>query len=172
MEDKLILVDTYDNQIGTMGKMEAHRLGRLHRAFSVFIIKEGKMLIQKRRKDKYHSGGLWANACCSHPRDGETLESAVHRRLQEEVGFDCPLEELFHFTYRSKYAEDLYEYEIDHVFLGSYSGEVTLNEDEVEEIQWLTYEELAKQLVEQPDVFSSWFQIAAPGVLERLAKKE
>ena len=171
MEDQLILVDAYDNQIGTMGKMDAHRLGRLHRAFSIFIVKDGKMLIQKRRKDKYHSGGLWANACCSHPRDGESLEHAVHRRLLEEVGFDCPLEELFHFTYRSKYAEDLYEYEIDHVFLGSYSGEVSLNEDEVEEIQWLTYEELAKQLVEQPDVFASWFQIAAPGVLERLAKK-
>ncbi|MBQ8662616.1 MAG: isopentenyl-diphosphate Delta-isomerase [Eubacterium sp.] len=169
MEDQLILVDIYDNQIGTMGKAEAHRLGRLHRAFSIFIIKEEKMLIQKRRQDKYHSGGLWANACCSHPRDGETLEHAVHRRLSEEVGFDCELEELFHFTYRSKYAEDLYEYEYDHVFLGEYDGEVELNPEEVEDIAWITYDELARELVEQPDKFSSWFQIAAPGVLERLA---
>ena len=171
MEDLLILVDAYDNQIGTMGKMEAHRLGRLHRAFSIFIINDGKMLIQKRRQDKYHSGGLWANACCSHPRDGETLEHAVHRRLMEEVGFDCDLEELFHFTYRSRYAEDLYEYEIDHVFLGTYEGQVELNPEEVEEIAWLTFDELAKELVESPDKFSSWFQIAAPGVLEYLQNK-
>lgn len=171
MEDQLILVDTYDNQIGTMGKMEAHHLGKLHRAFSIFIIRDGKMMIQKRKQDKYHSGGLWANACCSHPRNGETLEHAVHRRLLEEVGFDCPLEELFHFTYRSKYAEDLFEYEIDHVFLGTYEGEVELNPEEVEEIAWLTYKELADELVERPDQFSSWFQIAAPGVLEILAKK-
>lgn len=170
MEDQLILVDTYDKQIGTMGKAEAHRLGKLHRAFSIFIIRDGKVLIQKRRQDKYHSGGLWANTCCSHPRNGESLEHAVHRRLLEEVGFDCPLEELFHFTYRSKYAEDLYEYEIDHVFLGTYHGEVALNPEEVEEIWWIGYEELAKELVENPDQFSSWFQIAAPGVLEYLAK--
>lgn len=172
MEDLLILVDTYDRQIGTMGKMEAHRKGRLHRAFSIFIIQDGKMLIQKRRQDKYHSGGLWANACCSHPRNGEELEQAVHRRLQEEVGFDCPLQELFHFTYRSKYAEELFEYEIDHVFIGSYDGEVALNPEEVEEIRWISFDALARELLEQPDQYSTWFQIAAPKVLEHLATEE
>lgn len=171
MEDQLILVDIYDNQIGTMGKMEAHRSGRLHRAFSIFIISDGKMLIQKRRQDKYHSGGLWANACCSHPRNKEALTDAVHRRLLEEVGFDCELQELFHFTYRSRYAEDLYEYEVDHVFLGTYDGHVELNPEEVEEIAWIPFEDLARELVEEPDKFCSWFQIAAPGVLNVLAEK-
>lgn len=166
MEDALILVDVQDQQIGTMGKAEAHRLGKLHRAFSVFIVNQGSMLIQRRKQDKYHSGGLWANACCSHPRDGEVLKEAIHRRMLEEVGFDCELKELFHFVYRSKYREDLYEYEYDHVFVGQYEGAVQFNEDEIEEVRWISFEELSRELVEQPEKFATWFLIAAPRFLE------
>ena len=86
-------------------------------AFSVFIINDGKMLIQMRNPDKYHSGGLWSNACCSHQRDGEGLTESVHRRMAEELGFDCHLEEKFSFIYRTQFRPDLIEYEFDHVFV-------------------------------------------------------
>lgn len=166
MEDALILVDVRDRQIGTMGKAEAHRLGKLHRAFSVFIIDQDSMLIQRRKQDKYHSGGLWANACCSHPREGEVLEEAIHRRMLEEVGFDCELKELFHFVYRSEYSDELFEYEYDHVFVGQYNGAVHFNEEEIEEVRWITFKDLARELVEQPEQFATWFLIAAPKFLE------
>ena len=97
--DELILVDLSDHEIGTMDKAEAHRIGRLHRAFSVFIVHGGKMLLQRRNSKKYHSGGLWANACCSHPRKGESLEAAAARRLSEELGISCAVTELFSFVY-------------------------------------------------------------------------
>ena len=166
MEDALILVDVRDRQIGTMGKAEAHRLGKLHSAFSVFIIDQDSMLIQRRKQDKYHSGGLWANACCSHPREGEVLEEAIHRRMLEEVGFDCELKELFHFVYRSEYSDELFEYEYDHVFVGQYNGAVHFNEEEIEEVRWITFKDLARELVEQPEQFATWFLIAAPKFLE------
>lgn len=172
MEDKLILVDVEDKQIGTMGKAEAHRLGKLHRAFSIFIVDGDKMLIQKRNSDKYHSGGLWANACCSHPRDGETLGEATHRRLLEEVGIDCELKELFHFVYRSQYRDDLFEYEYDHVLVGNYQGEISCNPEEIEETKWITFSDLAADLVEYPEKYASWFLIAAPAFLERYADSE
>lgn len=172
MEDKLILVDVEDKQIGTMGKAEAHRLGKLHRAFSIFIVDGDKMLIQKRNSDKYHSGGLWANACCSHPRDGETLEEATHRRLLEEVGIDCELKELFHFVYRSRYRDDLFEYEYDHVLVGNYRGEISCDPEEIEETKWITFSDLAADLVEHPEKYATWFLIAAPGFLERYADSE
>ena len=120
--EELILVDLDDREIGTMDKAEAHRLGRLHRAFSVFIVDCDRMLIQQRNRGKYHSGGLWANACCSHPRHGETLPEATERRLREELGISCELRELFDFVYFSRYVDDLFEYEYDHVFVGEYSG--------------------------------------------------
>ena len=170
MEDLLILVDPLDRQIGTAGKAEAHRDGLLHRAFSVFIVRDGKLLIQRRNIDKYHSGGLWANACCSHPRDGEALCDAVQRRMREELGFCCPVEEIGHFVYRSRYAEHLYEYEYDHVFLGSWDGEVLPNPEEVSEIRWISPEELARDLRENAQNYGTWFVTAAPMVLEHLQK--
>ncbi len=100
MEAQVILVNEKDEVTGVMEKMEAHRKGLLHRAFSVFILNDvGHMLLHQRALDKYHSGGLWTNACCSHPFPGETVAQAAHRRLFEEMGFDCPLSELFQFTY-------------------------------------------------------------------------
>lgn len=168
MEDQLILVDLDDRETGYMGKAEAHRQGRLHRAFSVFIVHEGQMLIQKRKADKYHSGGLWANACCSHPRKGEKLEEAVHRRLLEEAGFDCSVKEIFHFVYRTQYKENLSEYEYDHVFLGKYHGELCRNENEIEELRWISVKDLKRDVVEHPEKYASWFLIAFPGVVEYL----
>ena len=164
----LILTDLFDNEIGTMSKSEAHRLGRLHRAFSVFIVDGGKMLIQKRHRDKYHSGGLWANACCSHPVQGETLAQAVPRRLKEELGIQCAARELFSFVYFTKYAHDLFEYEYDHVFLAEYSGTCDFDRSEIEELQWITFEELEQRMLEKPQEFASWFMIAAPKVLQIL----
>ena len=129
------------------------------------------MLIQKRHRDKYHSGGLWANACCSHPRFGETLDQAVPRRLLEELGVTCPVRELFSFVYFSQYADDLFEYEYDHVFLGSYSGDCDFDRSEIEELRWITFDELEQRMLEHPQEFSSWFMIAAPKVLQILRDK-
>src|SRR5271168_1810255 len=114
--EEVILVDESDQPLGTMEKMEAHRRAVLHRAFSVFIFNSrGEMLLQQRAPDKYHSAGLWSNACCSHPRPGEETADAASRRLKEELGFTTPLEELFHFTYKSEFGNGLTEYEFDHV---------------------------------------------------------
>lgn len=168
MDDLLILTDIFDEPIGRMPKSEVHRLGRLHRAFSVFIVSDGKMLIQKRSRDKYHSGGLWANACCSHPRYGESLEDAVGRRLREELGISCDVSELFSFVYFSKYADDLFEYEYDHVFLGEYDGDFDFDTAEIEELSWVDFKELAELMRESPESFSTWFMTAAPRVLSHL----
>lgn len=171
MSSSLILTDLYDNEIGTMSKSDAHRLGRLHRAFSVFIIDGDKMLIQKRHRSKYHSGGLWANACCSHPRHGESLDKAVPRRLYEELGVQCPVRELFSFIYFSQYAQNLFEYEYDHVFIGSYSGRFDYDRSEIEELQWVGLDTLERRMLESPQEFASWFMIAAPKVLQHIRKE-
>lgn len=169
MEDVLILVDAMDRPIGTAGKSDAHRDGLLHRAFSVFIVHDGKILLQQRQKNKYHSGGLWANACCSHPRAGENLPEAVARRMQQELGFSCPVTEIGHFVYRSQYAPQLFEYEYDHVFVGDYAGEISPNPEEIAQLKWVTPEELTRDLMEHPECYGSWFLTAAPMVLEYLS---
>ena len=170
MEDILILVDPAVRPVGTASKSEAHRRGLLHRAFSVFLIRGDEMLIQQRQFGKYHSGGLWANACCSHPRDGEVLADAVQRRMMEEIGLRCPVQEIGHFVYRSRYGEHLYEYEYDHVFLGDYQGEVPFNPEEISEVRCSGLEELAADLAANGQNYGSWFLTAAPMVLEYLQK--
>ncbi len=170
MEDVLILVDAMDRPIGTAGKADAHRDGLLHRAFSVFIVHDGKMLLQQRQKDKYHSGGLWANACCSHPRAGEDLPDAVARRMQQELGVSCPVTEIGHFVYRSQYAAHLFEYEYDHVFIGDFDGDFCPNPEEIAQLKWVDTEELALDLAQHPECYGSWFVTAAPMVLEYLAR--
>lgn len=165
MSEIIIKVDFDDNEIGYVSKEEAHRAPILHRAFSIFIMNGDKMLIQKRSLSKYHSGGLWTNACCSHPRQGEALDRAVHRRLTEEMGFDCELSEAFSFVYMRQFAADLYEYEYDHVFVGEYSGEVVLNEEEATEYMWIDKNELKNKLREKPEEFTTWFIIAASKLL-------
>ena len=165
MENRIALVDIDDNITGFETKEEVHRRGLLHRAFSVFIIRDGKMLIQMRNPDKYHSGGLWSNACCSHQRDGEELLESVHRRMVEELGFDCHLEEKFSFIYRTQFRPDLIEYEYDHVFAGTYDGEVRVNPEEASQIRWIPLADLKEELVKYPETFSSWFIICAPKVI-------
>ena len=165
--EKLILVTVDDREIGTLGKEEVHREGLLHRAFSVFLYDGERMLLQKRADGKYHSAGLWTNACCSHPRAGERLEEAVHRRLQLECGLDTDVRELFAFTYRTKFADGLCEYEYDHVFLGTYDSTlpVRLDPEEASEYRWVTLSDLKQELLLQPDTFTSWFLIAISRVL-------
>ena len=116
MEEKVTLVDEQDQPIGEGEKMQTHQEGKLHRSFSIFIFNsKGEVLLQQRAKSKYHSGGLWSNAACGHPRPGEETLAAAHRRLQEEMGFDCELQELLQFTYKVKLDHDLWEHEYDHV---------------------------------------------------------
>ena len=128
MEEKVILVSETDEQLGLMGKMEAHEKGLLHRAFSVFIFnKDGELLLQQRALDKYHSPGLWTNTCCSHQREGETNLQAGKRRLLEEMGFSCELKELFSFVYKAPFDNGLTEHELDHVMVGYYDEDPVIN---------------------------------------------
>lgn len=166
----VILVDTEDRPIGTMEKMEAHEKGLLHRAFSVFIYNaEGKMLLQQRSLDKYHSAGLWTNACCSHPRPGEATINAASRRLHEEMGFTTNLEENFSFIYKTAFENGLTEHEVDHVFTGTYDGPIVPDKNEVESYQYFSIEEIRKMMDEQPGMFTSWFKIAFPKLESYLA---
>lgn len=160
MAEFIITVDDQDRETGYMEKMEVHKKGVLHRAFSVMIFNnEGEVLLQKRAKKKYHSPGLWSNSCCSHQRKGETLTEAVSRRIREELGITCNCKEEFKFRYRIEFDNGLIENEIDHVFIGHYNGKVFPNQDEAEEICWITLEKLNKEMGENPEDFTYWFKI-------------
>lgn len=160
MEERVVLVDENDAETGTMEKQRAHREGRLHRAFSVFLLNaRGEMLLQHRAADKYHSGGLWTNTCCSHPRPGEAVEAAARRRLREEMGIDCPLTPLFAFTYRTQVGQGLVEHEYDHVFAGRYDGEPTPALDEVQGWRWARVEDLVREVREDPEAFTPWLRV-------------
>ena len=174
MEQNLIWVDLMDHEIGYGEKLETHQKNVLHRAFSVFLYANGKMLLQKREKRKYHSGELWANSCCSHPRKGEDILEAAGRRLEEELGIKqgiCDLKEIDSFIYFQAY-DGLSEYEFDHVIIAEYDGEVTPNPEEIEDVRWVTYEELEMELMEHPEHFAAWFLIAAPKVLRWLKEEK
>lgn len=163
--EKVVLVDEQDNEIGTMEKMEAHEKALLHRAFSVFLFNDaGEMLIQKRASSKYHSGGLWTNTCCSHPRPDETSLNAAKRRLQEEMGISAEIEEIFSFLYRAELDKGLVEHEYDHVFFGKFNGEVQLNMEEAEDYSYVTMEKLEQDLIDHPELYTEWFKIALPRV--------
>lgn len=165
----VILVNEKDEAIGTMEKMEAHRKGVLHRAFSVFIINDaGELLLQRRALEKYHSAGLWTNACCSHQFPGETTVAAAHRRLQEEMGFDCELHEIFAFTYKSEFDNGLTEHEFDHVLLGVYNGNISPNAAEVCDYRYLPAQRILELIKNEPDTFTIWFHRALPMVLEHM----
>ncbi len=160
MEEFVVLVTPQDEVIGQMEKLKAHEQGVLHRAFSVFLFdKQNRMLLQKRAHTKYHSPGEWTNACCSHPRVGETYEQAAKRRLIEELGIETPIEPKFHFLYKAEVGGNLIEHELDHVFTGLYEGEFDLNKDEVEQVRYLSLEQLDLELQEQPENFTPWFKI-------------
>ena len=170
--ENIILVDTNDKPLGEIEKLEAHKTPRLHRAFSVFLYNDkGEILIQKRAQGKYHSGGKWANSCCSHPRAGKTFEQSVSERLLFELGVkNVEWEEIFSFTYLTEYAKDLYEYEFDHVLVAQYNGEVFANKEEIENVAWVKVEDIEKMLVKNPTMFASWFVICAPIVFAHLRK--
>lgn len=166
--DNLILVDVLDAPIGTAEKREAHAAPLLHRAFSVFLTDgTGRLLLQKRAAGKYHSGGLWANACCSHPRWGEQTIPSAEARLWEELGVTCPLREVGSFVYLHRFAEKLYEYEYDHVLLGRYAGDFAPDPQEIEALRWVTPAELSTELRQSPERFAPWLITAAPMVLQQ-----
>lgn len=165
--EMIVLVDENDNEIGTEEKLKAHQDGKLHRAFSIFVFNsEGKMLIQKRAKSKYHSASLWTNACCSHPRPGESLEEAAHRRLKEEMGFDCVLEKAFDFVYKADFGNGITEWEFDHAFVGEFNGKPKANPNEVCEWKWISINELKKDIKEVPKKYTPWFKIAIDRVID------
>lgn len=156
----VILVDENDQEIGTMEKQEAHEKGLLHRAFSVFIFNEKKeLLLQQRALTKYHSAGLWTNTCCSHPRIGETIEQAAHRRLIEEMGFDCELSTKTSFIYKAAFENGLTEHEFDYVLVGSFNGEINFNPTEVKNFKWINLEELQIDLFQNNQNYTAWFKI-------------
>jgi len=160
MKEMLILVDTHDNERGSGEKTEVHRKGELHRAFSIVIFSaEGKMLIQKRAKGKYHSGGQWSNACCGHPRLGEDIEKAAHRRLREELGFDCGLRGIFQFVYKARLDGGITEYEYDHTFIGTYYGKMKSDPREVEDLKWIRMDTLTSEIRRHPQNYTPWFEI-------------
>lgn len=198
MNDEIILVDDLDNEIGYGEKLEVHQKALLHRAFSIFIFdwSDQKMLIQRRAKDKYHSGGLWTNACCSHPRKNETMEKCLSKRLKEELGFekqfriadpgdserlpdgDDVIYSCGSFKYHARFGH-LSEYEIDHVFLYSpvaqsfSKTDFICNPEEADALQWITIDELRKWMGDSPEEFTAWFEKAfelAYAELERQRK--
>lgn len=160
MAENVILVDEHDNAQGLMEKMEAHRKGLLHRAFSVFVLNDkGELLLHQRAFHKYHSGGLWTNTCCSHPRKGESLEEAVHRRLEEEMGMDCPVEKALEFTYRAELDKGMTEHEYDHLYTGQFNGKPHPNSEEVADYKWLDLNSLDRDLELHPEKYTAWFKI-------------
>lgn len=169
--EKIIKVDINNKQIGFIEKLEAHQKPILHRAFSVFLYKDNKILLQKRADGKYHSGGLWANSCCSHPRANVDFLTSVYDRLKFELGIKqkIPLTLVFEFTYFSKYADYLYEYEYDHVLVGEYKTEkVDFNTDEISQVKWVDINFLKTDLVNNPQNYATWFLVCAPKVIEYL----
>ncbi len=171
--DELIIVDKEDKEIGWGEKDECHLIpAKLHRAFSIFIFNsKGEMLIHKRSGSKKTWPGYWTNACCSHPRKGESLEEATTRRLREELGFTCPLKFLFSFYYKADYDSTYGEHEIDHVFMGTYGGDVTPDRNEVEEFAFVPADALLEDVQSAPQKYTPWFRQALPTVLEHIATK-
>jgi isopentenyl-diphosphate delta-isomerase len=170
--EEIILVDENDEQIGFETKLKAHENGgKLHRAFSIFIFDDpGKMLLQRRSKKKYHFGGLWTNACCSHPTRGEKLQEAAHARLRQEFGFDAELKEIFSFTYRAPDPNsELTEFEFDHVFCGKFNDEPQPDPNEIEDWKWVDVMGLLADLESNPYDYTPWFRIAAHKVIENLS---
>ena len=162
---EVILVDEKDNAVGACEKIEAHRKGILHRAFSVFIFNsKGEMLLQQRAIGKYHSGGLWTNACCSHPAPGEETIVAAKRRAQEELGFDVSIEKIFDFVYKTDFDNGLTEYEFDHVFVGQYDGKINFNKEEIMDICYKSIKEISQSLKTHPSEYTAWFHLAFPKI--------
>ncbi len=172
MQDYVILVDRDDKQIGTEEKLAAHQKALLHRAFSVFVFNSrGELLIQKRAQSKYHSAGLWTNTCCSHQAPGEDTETAAHRRLKEEMGFDCPVQEVDTLLYKTSFENGLTEHEFDHILIGSYNGPIDrVNPNEVEDWKWSDPQDILVDMKTAPEKYTYWFRLSLEDVTKRLQK--
>jgi isopentenyl-diphosphate delta-isomerase len=158
--EEVVLVDEQDREVGSMEKMEAHRRGVLHRAFSVLLFNsKGEMLLQKRAHQKYHSAGLWSNACCSHPLPGEGMEAATRRKLKQEMGLDVPCEFAYKFIYEVPLENGLTEHELDHVYIGRFDGQPSINKSEVEDWRVISPAELRMEIQTAPEQFSYWFKL-------------
>jgi isopentenyl-diphosphate Delta-isomerase len=171
MSDKeyVVLVNVNDEPVGTMEKIEAHVKGVLHSAFSVFIFnKKGELMLQQRALEKYHSPGLWTNTCCSHPREGEKPVDAAHRRMVEEMGFDCEFREAFTFTYKADVGQGLTEHEFDHVFIGHTDKTPKINPEEVNDWKFMKLEDIKSDMKINPSSYTVWFKIAFDEVMEHL----
>lgn len=169
-KENVVLITEQDEPIGLMEKQEAHVAGVLHRAFSVFIFNhKGELLIQQRAFEKYHTPGKWTNTCCSHPREGETYEEGASRRLQEEMGFTCPIEHQFNFIYKADVGQGLTEHELDHVFKGVYNEEPVINPEEVAAYKWIDFDELQQDVQNNPEEYTPWFRIILKEYLAHLS---
>jgi isopentenyl-diphosphate Delta-isomerase len=158
MYEEVVLVDENDIEVGTQEKLEAHKKGVLHRAFSIFIFNaRGELLLHRRAQSKYHCGGLWTNTCCSHPRPGEEVLDAAHRKLQQEMGFDCELESLHAFTYKASFPNGLTEHEYDHVLGGMWEGEPHINPEEADDWKWISISDLRADMATNPTDYTYWF---------------
>ena len=158
--EKVILVDEHDAVVGEMEKMEAHRKGILHRAFSILIFNtSGEMLLQKRSQKKYHSGGLWTNACCSHPSPDENIQHATRRKLKQEMGIDLETEFLYTFIYQTPLDHELIEHELDHVFIGTFDGTPAINYEEVEDWKYVDVAWLKNDVAVHPEQYTYWFKL-------------
>jgi len=171
-EEQVILVNEKDEPIGLMGKMEAHEKAVLHRAFSVFVFNDkNELMLQQRAAEKYHSPLLWANTCCSHQRDGETNLEAGKRRLQEEMGFVCELQEKFSFIYKAPFDNGLTEHELDHVMIGEFNEEPNINNEEVAAYKWMSLKAIKNDMEEKPEIYTAWFKIIFEEFYKQIAKK-
>jgi isopentenyl-diphosphate Delta-isomerase len=161
MEDFVVLVDEKNKKIGIEEKLKAHIEGKMHRAFSIFVFNsKNELLLQQRAKTKYHCPELWSNTCCSHPRPKEGYYEAAHRRLKEEMGFDCKLKKLFCFTYNTRFDNGLIENEYDCVFIGKSDKTPVLNKEEAMAYKWISIEEIEKDINEAPDKYTFWLKVA------------
>ena len=158
--EHVILVDEQDNAIGVMEKLEAHQKGILHRAFSVLLFNsKGEILLQKRSKHKYHSGGLWTNACCSHPLPNETMQDATRRKLKQEMGIDLQPEFAYKFIYKANLDKGLIEHEYDHVFVGTFDDAPVANSEEVEDWKFIDMISLRADIEKNPESYTYWFKL-------------
>jgi len=159
-EENVILVNEHDEQIGLMPKLEAHEKAVLHRAFSVFILNDkNEIMLQQRASHKYHSPLLWTNTCCSHQREGESNVEAGNRRLFEEMGIRTELKELFHFIYKSPFDNGLTEHELDHVMIGFFNENPSLNPDEAADWKWMRIADVKEDMALNPELYTIWFRI-------------
>ncbi|CAN5243465.1 isopentenyl-diphosphate Delta-isomerase [soil metagenome] len=172
MSNIITAVDEEGRVTGTVDKLQAHVKGKLHRAFSIFIFNtDGQLLLQQRAEDKYHSGGKWTNTCCSHPSMGDQTKNAGHRRLREEMGFDCEITEIFSFRYCETLDNGLIENELDHVFFGISNELPTINPSEVKDFKYIDMDILAYELKTNPGIYTVWLNICFEQVMEYYIKQ-